>query len=114
VAELQREMEDPRVAHRGHPNPAAPAVDLGVAVLVGSPLRREHLLPQLPRLRYQQQLLLLASVLLLMLLGAAQGGGFADAPGSRDATACVLLLHLSPKLYLARGSYKKEEEGSRR
>jgi len=79
------------------------------------PLGREHLLPQLPGLRYHLQLLLFASVLLLLKLpGGAQDGGFADAPGSMDPTACVLLLHLSPKLYLARESYKEEEEGSRR
>ena len=102
VAKLPREMEDSRGAQRGHPNPAAPAVDLGEAVLVGSSLGREHLLPQLLGLRYHLQQLLLASILLLLMEpGAGEDGGFAKAPGSRDPAAWVLLLHLSPKLYLA-------------
>ena len=51
--------EDPRGAERGHPDPSAPAVDLGVPVLVGAPLGRERLLPPLPGLRHHLQLLLL-------------------------------------------------------
>jgi len=48
------------------------------------------------------QLLLLASILLLLMEpGAGEDGGFAKAPGSRDPAAWVLLIHLSPKLYLA-------------
>lgn len=58
VAELPRELEDPRGAERGHPDPAAPAVDLGVAVLVGGPLGRERLLPPVPRRRRHLELLL--------------------------------------------------------
>jgi len=72
-------MEDPRSAQRGHPDPVTPPIDLGVAVLVGAPLGREHLLPQLLGLRHHLQLLLLASILLLLMLpGAAQDGRFAD------------------------------------
>ena len=48
------------------------------------------------------QLLLDASILLLLMEpGAAEDGGFAKATGSRDPAAWDLLLHLSPKLYLA-------------
>jgi hypothetical protein len=36
VGELPRELEDPHGGERGHPDPAAPTVALGVAVLVGS------------------------------------------------------------------------------
>lgn len=59
VAELPRELEDPSGAERGHPDPAAPAVDLGVAVLVGAPLGRERDPPLRRRRRHLQQLLLL-------------------------------------------------------
>ena len=84
LAEPPREMEDPRSTLRGHQDPATPAVDLGVAVLVGALLGRERLLPQLPGLRHHLQLLLRASMLLLLMLpGAAEDGRYADTEEQR-------------------------------
>jgi hypothetical protein len=59
VTELPGQLEDPRGAEGRHPDPAAPAVDLGVAVLVGAPLGRERLQPPLPCRRHHLKLLLL-------------------------------------------------------
>ena len=95
LAEPPREMEDPRSTLRGHQDPATPAVDLGVAVLVGAPLGRERLLPQLPGLRHHLQLLLRASMLLLLMLpGAAEDGRYADTEEQRRLDLGILQLRL--------------------
>jgi len=126
VAELPRELEDPRGAQRGHPDPAAPAVDLGVAVLVGAPLGRERLLPPLPGLRHHLQLLLLllpsaAPVLLrrlvnldlqvvlrrLLLLpggGAARAASVPTASGTFEIRLQIFASSLSRDPYLRFGS----------
>lgn len=87
VAELARELEDPRGAERRHPDPAPPAVHLGVAVLVGAPLRPQRLHPPVPRRRRRHNHLVL---LLLLLLPPA------------PAPILLLLMHLDLQLVLRR------------